>query len=170
MESKKKEIGDYNTSVPAEIIKSRDKYISERWEQLYNVSTEHAKETIQYLFIVNAGGTGALLGFLGVSEKARSSGFLIAALCCFSAGLVLVGILRVFIVHHLMGIFERWKKDVSKYYMNQITYDEITSEDDRRTGSDKIEFTIGYLSGILFIVGLVLGSIGLFDSKDKIIG
>ena len=63
----------YHSEIDKPLLEARNKYISERWEQLYNVSTNATEEAQKYLFWVNSGGAVAVLGFIGANSEATKS-------------------------------------------------------------------------------------------------
>lgn len=155
----------YYANVSPEILKSRDKHINERWGELSSFYLKYSDEVIKYLFYVNAGGTGTIIGFMGASEKARGSTFLLVSLCCFAVGLTSVGILRTILVHKIKALFDNWRKDVDQYYTQKIGYSTLNDRDGVRSESDFWAFFFGYVSGIAFIIGLLLGGWGLYIIK-----
>ena len=154
---------DYdNTSVPNEILKTRNKFISERGEQLHEFYLKHSDETIKYLLYVNAGGAAISIGFMGASESIRSLICLRIALLFFAIGLICVGILRAILLNKIKYLFDNWQKDVKKYWKSQIEYTELIENDDKRSGSARRAFIVGYISLVSFIIGLILGGVSLF--------
>ena len=117
---------------------------------------------LKYLLYVNAGGAVTILGFMGASESIRNLFWLRIALCCFALGLVLVGIVRLILVHKAGSAWNGWKKDVGQYWCGTIGYTELKDSDDERTKSDFWAWFFGYASGGAFITGLILGGISLF--------
>jgi hypothetical protein len=152
----------YCESVPSPILERRNKFISSRWEELSKFYLTNADETIKYLFYVNAGGTATIIGFMGASETVRSIIILRVALCFFAAGLLSVGILRVFLFHKVRRVSDNWQKDVLKYWKCEIGFNQLVGNDNSRTGSDLISIIIGYVSGGSFFIGLIFGGVSLF--------
>ena len=152
----------YHSGVDKKFPESRGKYISERWEQLYNVSVKASHDAIQFLFLINAGGSVAVLGFMGASDAARRACETKTALIFFALGIIFVGIFHAINVHRLEYIFNQWRKNVSLYHNNEESYSKLTSEDEKRSCSIFLEYLFPYLSGIAFVVGLIFGGIALF--------
>ena len=158
-----KEVQDYySANVPKQILEERNKFISARWKELSKFYLTHSDETIKYLFYVNSGGTATIIGFMGASESVRSLVILRVALCFFAFGLLCVGILRVVLLHKVRRLSNNWQKDAEDYWNCKIEYTKLIKNDDLGTGSDLPSFIIGYVSGISFLVGLILGGISLF--------
>ena len=152
----------YQPDVESNVLEVRDKYISERWQQLYNLLIDGVNKIINYLFLVNIAGCMTTLIVMAVMENARKSPTLRLSLFFYVLGLVLIGILRAIIVHRAANFFNKWRKDVEKYHSEQITFGRLTAGDDSRTRTDKIEFIAGYASGLSFIVASILAGITLF--------
>ncbi len=152
----------YNCVKPEE-IERRSKVIADRWSELHSFYTKHADETMKYLFYVNAGGAGAVLGFMGSSDIIRKLFFVRISLCCFAVGLICIGILRTLLTHMTKSFFDNWRKDVASYYKTKISFTQLDKNDNTRTESEMLPFLFGYLSGASFIAGVIFGGISLFS-------
>lgn len=153
----------YNTSVPKEILKTRNDFIRQRWKDLNEFYLKYSDEIMKYLLYVNAGGAAMIIGFMGASESIRSLICLRIALCFFALGLICVGILRAILLHKIKYLFDNWRKDAEKYWNKNIGFTELTEKDDKRAESDWLAFIVGYISGGSFIVGLILAGVSLFS-------
>jgi len=158
----KDKIDFHCADVKPEVITERNKYISDRWSELHAFYTSCADEIKKYLFYVNAGGAGAVLGFMGASDDVRGLVFVRISLCFFAIGLVFIGVLRVIATHMANSFFDNWKIDVADYYETKISFSELNKNDQTRTQSEVWLYLLGYLSGISFIIGMVFGGISLF--------
>ena len=70
----------------------QDQHINQRWEQLYKLEKESGLTALQYLFLINAGGSAATLAFIG-TIGAQSIGLGVKiALALFISGVILSGI------------------------------------------------------------------------------
>lgn len=152
----------YYSSVPKETLDARNKFITERQEELSEFYLKHSDETIKYLLYVNAGGAAIVIGFMGASESIRTSTCLRVALCCFAFGLVCVGVLRAILLHKVKYLFDNWRKGAEKYWKQDIGFTELTDKDEKRSESDWLAFLVGYFSGGAFVIGLILGGVSLF--------
>ena len=154
---------DYHCDcVKPEEIERRNKVISDRWSELHGFYTKHADETMKYLFYVNAGGAGAVLGFMGSSDIIRKLFYVRISLCCFALGLICIGILRTLLTHRTKSFFDNWRKDVASYYETKISFTQLDENDNTRTESEMWPYLFGYLSGVSFIAGVIFGGISLF--------
>lgn len=150
--------------VKPEEIERRNKIISDRWSELHGFYTKCSDEIMKYLFYVNAGGAGAVLGFMGSSEIVRKLLFVQISLCCFAIGLICIGILRTILNHMTKSFFDNWREDVASYYATQMSYSQLDQNDNTRTESEMWPYLFGYLSGASFIAGVIFGGISLFSS------
>jgi len=154
--------------VKPEEIEQRNKFISERWSELHGFYTKHTDEIMKYLFYVNAGGTGAVLGFMGSSDIVRELLFVRISLCCFAVGLICVGIVRAILTHMTKSFLDNWKKDVASYYATKVSFNQLNANDKTRTESEIWPYFFGYLSGVSFIAGVIFGGISLFSTLPTI--
>lgn len=151
----------YSSELDRATLEHREEFIAHRWAELYKISNKAADETKKFLFIVNAGGAVAMLSFIGANGDARISAGTKWALVLFCCGLVAVGILHIRITHRVYGLFNAWRKNSAKYWKQEIGYTQLTTEDEKRTDSDFLEFFIGYVSAFFFLAGLIIGGITL---------
>lgn len=150
------------SETPENLKNSRDRYIDQRWKQLYELSSESSEKAISYLIITNSGGAIAILSFLGASEELRQIIEPKIALLFFVSGVILVGILRAILFHRLEMLFEKWRDDVLQYMKNSISWENIIQNDEKRTGINPWEYLFGYGALICFIFGCIFGGIALF--------
>lgn len=154
----------YYNCVESEELERRNKVISDRWGELHGLYTKYVDEIIKHLFYVNAGGAGAVLGFMGSSEIVRKLFFVQVSLCCFALGLIFVGILRAILTHMAKSFFDNWRKDVASYYETQMSFPQLEKNDLARAKSEILPYIFGYLSGVSCIVGMIFGGISLYST------
>lgn len=140
----------------------RSEHIEGRWGQLYELSKESGDSVIRYLFTVNAGGAVAVLAYLGtVAGHVAPSSFAKAALFFFFIGLLFVGSLRIYSVHHHEGLFDNYKRLVSKYYGDEIDWQTLLEEDEKKVGDSKVPYILGYSAFLSFVLGCIGGAVGI---------
>lgn len=140
----------------------RNNYIKGRWEQLYGLCKETNEDIHKYLFATNAGGAVAILAYLG--SVAGNGGSLIAAktaLGYFFIGLILLGILKAYILHHYESLDTNYKAGVKKYYERTMEWEALVKSDEDKVGNSKIPYIIGYGSFFAFILGCLVGGFGI---------
>ncbi|MGO4552398.1 hypothetical protein AB4059_15025 [Lysobacter sp. 2RAF19] len=136
-----------------------------RWEQLYRLNREATADAFRYLFLVNAGGAVAVLGFIGSSEEARSSGSIRAALVVFAIGILLVGVLKTLFFHQTLTLVQGWSADTKLYFSSAISESELDSRDNARAAAPiyRAQYIAGYAAFACFLLGLTLGAVALFS-------
>jgi len=153
----------YQSDVESNALEGRDKYIMDRWDQLFAHLREGFNNMINYLLMINAGGCITMLSFMGASKTARDMLSVRLSAFFFAAGIVFIGILRAIIVHRAARFFNIWRRDVMKYHSEEMSFSKMTANDDNRTQTAPIEFIIGYASAISFIAAAATAAIALFS-------
>lgn len=141
------------------------KFINRRWAQLHELEKEWSNQAIKFLMFTNSGGALAVLGFMGASEAARNSRWAQIALGCFAFGVVFVGILTAFVLHHMGHLFFCWRRDAKQYLDDKLEWGILTSNDEKRSGTRKPQFILGYVSFGLFFGGCVAAAVSLFSNS-----
>jgi len=149
------------SETPPQVAQSRISYINERWGQLNSLSKEYSDHAIRFLFLTNAGGSAAVLSFLGASESVRELLGPKVSLALFILGLITTGILNARLVHRIEFIYGEWRKNVSSYYEDKVTWEELTERDASISYNNTKEFFFGYVAFGCFILGSLVG-IGQF--------
>jgi len=134
-------------------------YVNQRWSQLYHLEKDWSERAVTYLFTSNGTGAIALLSFIGALKNVKSE--TIWSLVCFLLGIVLAGVLTALTYHKMNFLFETWKADARAYLNNQDEYEEINKKDENRVGNQKLLEVVAYTSFGLFILGLILGVLGI---------
>ena len=128
-------------------------HINQRWGQLYNLEKEYGDRAYKYLMLVNSGGAIAILSFMGASQIARDSCGVKLALVLFVCGVVLVGLSTAKQFYYLSGLFKNWKKDVTNFFNDQISWEHLLKEDEERAVENKLDHILPWLSFFCFIGG-----------------
>lgn len=152
----------YQSDVESSALEGRDKYIMDRWDQLFAHLREGFNYMINYLLIINAGGCLAMLSIMAASQTARDMLSVRLSAFFFAIGIIFIGVLRAIIVHRAARFFNIWRQDVKKYHSEEMSFSKMTANDDNRTQTAPIEFIIGYASAISFITAAVTAAIALF--------
>lgn len=111
----------------------RFRYINERWGQLSRLVEDTELRALRYLTLTNAGGSAAVLSFLGTSEKARDLSGPKLALFFFVLGLIISGVLIAYSAHLMAHLHVKWKNDVRDYYNDVASWSLILDNDEART-------------------------------------
>src|SRR5437763_196602 len=83
----------------------RSGIITSRWNQLNTLRNQWVEKALSFLFLTNAGGAAAVLGFLGASKEARGMCGPLIALGCFALGIIIAGIFIAVQFHRFDSIF-----------------------------------------------------------------
>ena len=149
--------------------KNENDYISSRWSQFYELEKEWGQTAIKYLVMFNAGGAIATLSFVGALGASQIGNTAIIALSLFVAGVVIAGFMVAHAYKTCSSLFKHFRLDEAKHSRGDLSYEDFLSADEARVPSGKLETALGYLSFACFIVGCVIGAVGLFNpsiSKD----
>jgi len=136
--------------------------IDQRWGQLSTLVKQWSEKAIQYLLVTNAGGAAATLSFLGASEKAFNRAGVKWSLALFVGGLILVGFSIAKIWYHMAGLLEYYKRDAARYYNNEIDWDALYDEDEKRAKVGFLDHFLPWASFALLIAGCIVGGFSLF--------
>lgn len=137
-------------------------FLDKRWERLnawFNAEWENAAK---YLFLTNAGGAVAVLSFLGASKDLRGNCCLALALLAFAVGVILLGAFRAHLVHKSADTYVGWAKDADLFVTNQLTWEKLIENHERRAAIGAWGYIFGYASFTCFILGVVCGGFALF--------
>lgn len=140
----------------------KEKIISERIDQLYNITKESTSDVIKYLFNVNAGGCIALLAYLGSVKPDHIGAQVLAGLFCFAAGLVLVGVNKVITFQKFERLFFGYKEVVNQYYGGKIGWGTLIERDEKLSSVGLIPYIVGYLSFSFFLLGFAFCSYSFY--------
>jgi hypothetical protein len=146
---------------PPHVQQSRFNFISARWAQLNGLTKEWGDKAVRYLMLTNAGGAVAVLSFMA-SDKVREMVGPKIALSCFALGVIVTGILVAKQLHRVERIFKDYRKDSTRYLIDQIEWLALTIDDDNRAQPTFWDYFWGYAAFALFIGGCVAGGISLF--------
>lgn len=156
----------------------RYQLIRDRYNELHEIRIGEVKEAVKYLFLVNSGGVVSFLAFLGASGTGwKWQNW--AALCCFTFGLIMVGVYKAYAYHvankHLkvtetaLNAFDADKSDDGK----DKAFEKYVTDDNKvynEINSGKILFlgyAIPYSCFGLFIAGCIFAGFGLSGLEHR---
>jgi len=141
------------------------KYISDRFSQIIQAIDYWADLSVKYLIYVNAGGAIVILGFMGASSSVRDMLGSRLALLSFVFGLVTAGMVLA-IGFYRMAHFQRClKEDINKYMSNDIDWEKLLENDEKRLEPGKWACLFGWGAFIFFGLGVIIGLINFFTYK-----
>ena len=142
------------------------RYIDIRGSFLSQLLMLWIDRVLRYLFLTNAGGAIAVLSFMGASENVRAMLGPKWALGFFVMGLILLGILSAYQLHHSAELNNEWRRSLQQYLAGRITWDVLIEGDQERsylvTGC--FGYLLGYGSFLCFSVGSGIGLFLFFKS------
>ena len=130
---------------------SLNESIDRRWRQLYELEKEWGERALRYLLLTNSGGAVATLSFLGASGGGMNLTGAKLSLALFIVGIILVGVSTAKTFHHMSRLLKAWKNDVDHYYMDNITWEHLQTEDKKRAVEDFWDYAMPYTSFGCFI-------------------
>lgn len=139
-------------------------YLNQRWRQLYELEKEWGEKAVNFLFLTNSGGAIATLSFLG-SDKLLTEFQCLnfkVGLILFVIGLIFVGVTIARAYHHMLTLFNGYKKDANKFLLDLVCWKHLSDEDESRVNSMCLQFAPPYASFTCFISGCIFGGYGLF--------
>ncbi|SDZ90859.1 hypothetical protein SAMN05216562_1144 [Microbulbifer marinus] len=124
--------------------------------ELKEILRKLAESFIKFLFAAHSGGILAIAALI----KIQSSDFGIyhkAALTFFMIGLMTTAVLLLRMLFRMYSIDKAWNKNTDYWYEGSINWGELNQRDETLTQNDKVEFTLGGISFIVFLLGAVSG-------------
>jgi len=139
---------------PIETQKWFTAQIDQRWGQLHSLEKEWSAKAVQTLFLTNAGGAAATLSFLGAApEQIVNDAGVKWSLALFVLGLIFVGLVIAKTYYRMSGLLRAYKREASKFFHDQIAWDELCKEDDKRAEDGWLDHLLPWTSFILFGAG-----------------
>jgi hypothetical protein len=132
-------------------------YVKARWRELAEFQGSSEQTAISYVFLVNSGGSIAILGFMGATRTTTPFPNAPAMLLAFALGLVLVGFLRAIVYYRVAYRFRQWRDGVRRFYRNEWTWEELIADDERHGWSFWPADICGMASFACFLTGVFLG-------------
>ena len=133
------------------------KFIDDRFNQLIGLSKDAVDRALRYILFANAGGAAATLSFLGAVLPMRMQWAPKAALAFFVLGLISVGVLSAIWVHYCGLLDSNFRRSVTDFYQNQISFDTMVADDFTRSQKTIWLYIVGYVAFGCFIAGAALG-------------
>jgi hypothetical protein len=129
-------------------------YVNELWAFWREVRVQTLTRVTNYLFALN---TGALVGTLTYVATKSPNSSIRCSIWCFAAGTLLC-LLHATVDYYLTeSSFSSYRKDVGEFYESKIDWAVLVDRNQNRPGFDWLLHALGWASGIVFIVGLVMG-------------
>lgn len=141
---------------------SRCDYLEKRWGQLSEHTNKSAEEIWKYLMLVNSGGAVSLLGLMGAKQTLLPFTNANYVLIAFLVGVVLVGLGKAFSYYRLNFLFTKWRDDVTRFYSDDIGWENLNMNDKNRSEYFYWLDIIGWASFFCFLSALITTAIEVF--------
>jgi len=127
-----------------------------RFDQLNGLVISNAEGAWQFLLAVNGGSAVAVLAFIGAVPTLQRRWWPYVILAVFVLALVLVGVGRALVLHHMQALLSNWNGNVNKFYRDEIEWPTVISLDETKVKAGELmPWIVGWASFALFIAGLV---------------
>lgn len=137
--------------------------INRRWAQLHALEHEYTLAGLKFLFYSNAGGTIAILGFIGAARLATSDSLVRWALISFVAGVIFYGVSVLVLYFRVVTIHAGFRQDLDKRFDGSLSQDELNTNDLQRSGESIIDYLAPFASFFCFVDGCILGGYALMQ-------
>lgn len=138
---------------PAE-FEHKIQYVNEVWSTWRETRLQTLSRITNYLFILN---TGALLAALTyVAAKSANNGIQ-TSIWLFSVGIFCSVAHATLDYYFTENSFSSYRKDVTDLYENKLDWEVFVDRNEHRPLLDWLLHAFGWLGGLVFFVGLVLG-------------
>jgi len=138
-------------------------FIHERWAQLDKTVVDVTERANKQIFITNGAGAIAIMSYLAIALEGRLFSSLYFALGFFVLGVISAGIVTAILYHGNDAMLQGWRTDTGRFYKDEITYDELNSNDENRfqkLSSPDLALRASYGSFGCFIVGCIVTLFG----------
>jgi len=136
------------------IVESINK-LSRDIAQVWDYWLEHC---VKYVSFTNAGGIIAMLTFMN-SRNIRAISWSGLALLLFIIGLILVGIIILYMFLRFKVFYENTVKDINEFYSGNIQLGQLNKKVEQRKKFHKLALWLGFGTAGCFFFGLVIGII-----------
>jgi hypothetical protein len=133
-------------------------YINARWRGLQAAIGTSLSRVIGYLFALNSGSIVACVTYVATKG---SNATIKLSLWIFIIGVISVLLRATWDYYSCESIFREFRNDVSLYHADKLDWVSLRDIDKRRVPRDWIGHSLGWFSGICFVVGIVIGVRGL---------
>ena len=141
------------------------KYISDRSAQIIQAIDYWSDLSLKYLISINSGGAIIILAFMGASSSVRGMVGSKLALLFFVFGLVTAGMILAIGFYRMARFQKSLKNDMNKYLSNEIDWEGLLKNDEKRLRPSKWGCLLGWGAFIFFDLGVIFGLVSLFTYK-----
>lgn len=132
-------------------------YVDNRWKQLHEKTNDRAEKSSAYLMLTNSGSAIAVVSFMGANKSLTPIPGAPVMLLFFLLGVVLVGMGHAVGYYRSNWLFSGWRNDVSDYYGDKLTWNELLQRDRLRSRYFVWADVVAWFSFGSFLTGLGIG-------------
>lgn len=133
---------------------SKTNYVNELWANWRETRQQTLKRITNYLFVLN---TGALLAALTYVATKGANSYVHLSIWLFSVGTFLIVLHATLDYYSTENGFASYRKNVDGLFGNKIEWAVFVDRNEQRSAYDWLLHTLGWVSGLLFFAGLVVG-------------
>lgn len=133
---------------------SKINYVNEIWANWRETRQQTLKRITNYLFVLN---TGALLAALTFVATKGTNSYVHFSICLFSVGTFLIVLHATLDYYITESGFASYRKNVDELFGSKIEWVIFVDRIEKRSAYDWLLHTLGWVSGLLFFAGLVVG-------------
>jgi len=134
--------------------RSKQNYVKESWTSWRETRLQTLTRITNYLFVLN---TGALIASLTYVATKPTTSDIQLSIWLFSLG-TLFSVLHATLDYYITeNCFSAYQKDVEQLYSNQIDWEVFVDRNEKRATFDWLLHLLGWLGGLVFFAGLILG-------------
>jgi hypothetical protein len=132
--------------------------IETRWKNYWEGVTQAQHQILNWLFTMNTGGVAGVLAY----AAAKSAGpAIITALVLFSTGLLCLIGHAACMYYAEVNAHRGYRKDLSEYYAEKISWDEFQGRDAKRPDRHPICEVLAWTSAVFGGLGIVLSAFAI---------
>ena len=152
------------TENPSPTVSDQDlQRINRRWAELHALEHKYTLAGLKFLFYSNAGGTIAILSFIGAMRLDVSDLLVQWALISFVAGVVFYGISVLVLYFRVVSIHAGYRQDVDLRIDGSLSQDELNANDLRRSRESIVDYLAPFGSFFCFVDGCIIGGYALLQ-------
>jgi hypothetical protein len=155
-------VEEYHKDLGAERVELMMDGLSAQVSRAFDQLVETDKRLTQHNFLVNAGGSAAVLGYMGTQS---ASSFLVLPLICFLVGVIFSGLeiralLKFYSLLHVDALRQR-----SGFSENQLRVRELMVPPHLGKWTVRMNHSCGWISQLCFVFGVAIGLLVYFCSR-----
>ena|SRR5664279_473819 len=136
-------------------------YVDSMWREFSDWRSSTLQRVLNYMFVLNSGALLACLTLVAAKDGALR--FVRFPIWCFAAGTILVVIHAASDFYACERLFGKFRAEVSQFFKNEIDWEVLVDRNSQRMRSDWPWHVLGWISGIAFVSGLIVG-LSVFSS------